>query len=271
MSFRFLGFSDILTSVVRLSAIVFFLAALSAGCSSNNAGREKPGELYGQDQLGAFVEDTDPLVSQEDYVIGIGDRLDVVFFVHKELTTVDLLVRSDGRITLPYVGDVDAAGVTPMQLDSTLSYRFSEVLREPNLSVILREPAEKLVYVLGQVKTPGGFPYQTKLSVVQALALAGGMDRGAKTTHVLVIRRKGPEKVVGIEVNVASITSGYNVQSDIWLRNYDILYVPKTRLQSAGEFIAIINDILFPPVDLVLRGWQIEVLRQQLEVIRARN
>ncbi len=75
------------------------------------------------------------------------------------------------------------------------------------------------------------------------------MERGAKTTHVLVIRRKGPEKIVGIEVNVASITSGYNVQSDIWLRNYDIVYVPKTRLQSAGEFIAIINDILYPPVD----------------------
>ncbi len=105
----------------RLFAIILFLAVLSAGCSSNNAGREKPGELYEQDQLGQFVEDTDPLESEEDYVIGIGDRLDVVFFVHKELTTIDLLVRSDGRITLPYVGDVDAAGVTPMQLDSTLT------------------------------------------------------------------------------------------------------------------------------------------------------
>jgi polysaccharide export outer membrane protein len=187
------------------------------------------------------------------------------------LTTTDLLVRSDGRVSLPYVGDVDAAGVTPMQLDSALTSRFSEVLREPNLSVILRAPAEKLVYVLGQVKTPGGFPYETKLTVLQALALAGGIERGAKTSHVLVIRRKGPEKVVGIEVNVASVTSGYNVQNDIWLRNYDILYVPKTRLQSAGEFIAIINDILFPPIDLVLRGWQIEVLRQQLEVIRSRD
>lgn len=271
MSFRFLVFSDILTPVGRLFAIILFLAALSAGCSSNNAGREKPGELYEQDQLGQFVEDTDPLESQEDYVIGIGDRLDVVFFVHKELTTIDLLVRSDGRVTLPYVGDVDAAGVTPMQLDSTLSYRFSEVLREPNLSVIVRAPADKLVYVLGQVKAPGGFPYDTKLSVVQAIALAGGIERGAKTSHVLVIRRKGPEKIVGIEVNVASITSGYNVQSDIWLRNYDILYVPKTRLQSAGEFIAIINDILYPPVDLLVRGWQIQVMKQQLDIIRARE
>ena len=271
MSFRFSRFSDILTPVGRLLSIIAALVVLCAGCSSNNAGREKPGELYARSDLAAFVEDTDPLESERDYVIGIGDRLDVVFFVHKELTTVDLLVRSDGRITLPYVGDVDAAGVTPMQLDSTLTYRFSEVLREPNLSVILKAPAEKLVYVLGQVKAPGGFPYDTKLSVVQALALAGGMERGAKTSHVLVIRRKGPEKIVGIEVNVASITSGYNVQSDIWLRNYDILYVPKTRLQSAGEFIAIINDILFPPVDLLVRGWQIQVMKQQLDVIRARE
>jgi len=255
----------------RLVAIIVSLAVLSAGCASNNAGREERGQLYPQNQLDEFVGDTNPTESEGDYVIGVGDRLDVVFFIHKELTTLDLLVRTDGRVTLPYVGDVGAAGVTPMQLDSTLTYRFSEVLRDPNLSVILRAPAQKIVYVLGQVKTPGGFPYETQVSLVQALALAGGLDRGAKTTHVLVIRRKGPEKIVGIEVNAASITSGYNVQNDIWLKNYDILYVPKTRLQSAGEFIAIINDILFPPVDILVRGWQIQVLKQQLDVIRARD
>jgi polysaccharide export outer membrane protein len=257
--------------MMRFLAAMMALAVLSAGCSAGNAGREAPGKLYAQSELDSFVADTNPPESERDYVIGVGDRLDIVFFVHKELSTVDLLVRSDGRITLPYVGDVRAAGSTPMQLDSTLTYRFSEVLREPNLSVILRAPAEKLVYVLGQVKEPGGFPYTDRVSLMHALALAGGFDRGSKNSHILVIRRKGPEKIVGIEVNVAAITNGGHLENDIWLKNYDIVYVPKTRLQSASDFIAIINDILFPPVDILLRGWQIEVLRQQLELIQSRQ
>jgi polysaccharide export outer membrane protein len=228
--------------------------------------------MYEERELGEFVEDTGPTESEREYVIGVGDRLNVVFFIHRELSTGGLLVRTDGRVTLPYVGDVMAAGVTPMQLDSTLTYRFSEVLREPNLSVIVQEPAEKVVYVLGQVKKPGGVPCKTtQVSLVQALAVAGGMDRGAKTTHVLVIRRKGPDKIVGIEINVAAITSGYDVQNDIWLRNYDIVYVPKTRLQSLSEFVLTINDIILPPVDILLRGWQIQILQQQLEFIQARN
>ena len=73
------------------------------------------------------------------------------------------------------------------------------------------------------------------------------------------------------QINVAAITSGYDVQNDIWLRNYDIVYVPKTRLQSLSEFVLTINDIILPPVDILLRGWQIQILQQQLEFIQARN
>lgn len=271
MGYRFSILSDGLPLMTRLVAIVVLLAVASAGCGSKNAGRDVHGDLYKSDEVDQFVETTVPAESEGEYVIGVGDHLDVVFFVHKELTTLDLLVRSDGRITLPYVGDVNASGVTPMQLDSTLTDRFSDVLRDPNLSVIVRQPAQKLVYVLGQVKTPGGFPYDTNVSLLHALALAGGLDSGAKTTHVLVIRRKGPEKIVGIEVNVKSITSGYNVENDIWLRNYDIVYVPETRIKSLAEFITIMNDILYPPVDIALRGWQVQVLRQQLEILELRK
>jgi polysaccharide export outer membrane protein len=158
-----------------------------------------------------------------------------------------------------------------MALDSVLTARFSEVLRDPNLSVILRAPAEKVVYVFGQVENPGGFPYRTNLSLLHSIALAGGLSRGAKTSHVLVIRRKGPEKIVAIEVNVSDITSGRNVRSDVWLRNYDIVYVPRTRLESAADFILILNDVLFPPVDIALRGWQLQVLNQQLEVLKSKD
>lgn len=246
-------------------------AVLSAGCASKNAGRMEPGRFYDSGEVQSFLEQTAPPGVDAQYIVNVGDRLDVVFFIHKELTTVGLLVRSDGRITLPYVGDVSAAGYTPMQLDSALTERFSEVLRDPNLSVIVRDPAEKFVYVLGQVKLPGEFRFSSKISVVQAIARAQGFARGAKTSHVVVIRRDGPERIVGVEIDVASITHGKVFANDIWLRNYDIVFVPKTRLQSASEFIEILYDILFPPTDLMLRGWTAQVMWQQLEYLRAQD
>ncbi len=255
----------------RWLALALSLVVLSQGCSSQNAGLEPRGEFYKKTELAEFVKDTTPPETENDYIIGVGDRLDVVFFIHRDLTTKNLLVRSDGRITLPYVGDVMAEGHTPMELDSTLSARFSEVLRDPNLSVIVGEPAEKMVYVLGQVKNSGGFEYETSLSLVQAVAKAGGFVRGAKQQHVLVIRREGLNRVVGAEISVKEITSGYNVQRDIWLRNYDIVYVPKTRLESAAELMQTVGDILGPPVDIIWRGWQIQVWQQQYELLRGPN
>lgn len=257
--------------MTRYLVVIWALAALSGGCAAGNAGREKPGTLYGSGDVESFLQETAPPEVDEKYVIGVGDRLDVVFFVHKELSTVNLLVRSDGRITLPYVGDVSAAGFTPMELDSSLTTGFSEVLRDPNLSVIVREPAQKFVYVLGQVGLPGEFRFETKISLVQALARAQGFDRGAKTTHVVVIRRDGLERIVGAEIDVASITKGKGLANDIWLRNYDIVYVPKTRLQSTSDFISAVYDILFKPTDLALRGWTAQVMWQQLEYLRAQT
>jgi polysaccharide export outer membrane protein len=255
----------------RSLSLIVLLAVTSLGCAANQPRVKAGGDLYRNDQVAEFLRETETADSGNVYAIGIGDRLDVIFFVHKELSTLDLLVRSDGYITLPYVGDVAAAGLTPMQLDTTLTTKFSEVLRDPNLSVIIREPAQKIVYVFGQVKKPGGFPYDTRVSLLQALALGWGLDRGAKTSHVLVIRRVGPARIVGVEVNVSEIMKGHNLQQDLWLRNYDIVYVPKTRLQSTGEFMAIINDVLFPPVDLVLRGWQSTLMWQQIDYLRSKD
>lgn len=255
----------------RIASILVVCGLFLSSCGAPKSGLEERGELYRGGDVMEFLDATAPPGVEEEYLIGVGDRLDVVFFVHKELSTPGLLVRTDGRITMPYVGDVRAAGLTPMQLDSTLSSLYSEVLRDPNLSVIVKEPAEKLVYVLGQVKRAGGFKFETRVSVLGAVALAGGLDEGAKTSHVLVIRRDGADRIVGAEINIAAATSGYNVANDIWLKNYDIVFVPKTRLKSAAEFVQLMNEILFPPVDIALRGWQVQVLRQQLEFLQSNN
>jgi len=245
------------------------LALLLAGCGSpNHANMQPSANVYRGDDVVRFLNSTSPPAVEREYLIGVGDRLDIKFFVHKELSAERILVRSDGRITLQYVGDVPAAGLTPMQLDSALTTRFAEVLRDPNLSVIVAEPAEKLVYVLGEVKAPGGFDFDTRVSLLGAVAMAGGLLNGAKSNHVLVIRRDGPDKVVGAEIDLASAAKGERIGNDIWLRNYDIVFVPKTRLKSTADFVSILYDVVYKPLDIGVRGWQIDLWRKELEFRR---
>ena len=157
------------------AAMSVLVAALSAGCSSGIKGSDRSEGWYDKGSLQEFVAETQaplpPLIDNE-YVIGVGDELQVVFPYHTNLTERDLIVRRDGRISLPYVGDQMAAGITPMDLDSLLTVRFSEILREPNLSVIVSTPALQKVYVLGYVRTPGKVEFDDELSMLQAVSEA---------------------------------------------------------------------------------------------------
>jgi len=249
------------------------LACLVAlgGCSTTIGKTDVEQGVYAADDLPQFVDDTSALpltVVEPEYVIGVGDKLDVVFLFHSSLTTRDLLVRRDGRISLPYIGDQMAAGVTPMTLDSLLTSRFSEILREPNVAVIVREPAEQNVYVLGEVERPGEYHFESELSIVQSIAMAGGLKEGASGEHAVLIRRQGLNRIVGVEIDVKGIMVGARLQNDVHLRNYDVVYVPQRPLYSAAEFVQVVWDIVQPPLDAVFRGWQIATLSSSYELIR---
>jgi len=237
----------------------FTLAVLVLyGCGSAPRMTVASGSMYESDSLEEFVTRTGPPPGPTpDYRIGIGDRLDVVFLYNSNLTTRDLLVRSDGRISLPYVGDQIAMGFTPMELDSVLTGRFSDILKEPNLSVIVNEPAQQTVYVLGNVRSPGGYPYDRPVSLMQSVALAGGFDDGAKPEHTVLIRRVSLTKIVGIEIDMKAIMKGHAVQSDILLKNYDIVFVPRSKLNTVAEFARQVTDIVNLPLKTTLDGWQI--------------
>ena len=207
-------------------------------------------------------------VIEPEYMIGVGDQLDVVFLFHSNLSTRDLVVRRDGKISLPYLGDQMAAGLTPMMLDSVLTGGFEEILRQPNISVIVRKSAGQKVYVLGEVKNPGGYEFPEEMSLVSSIATAGGLLKSADAEHAILIRRDGLQKIVGIEINVAGILAAAEIQNDLRLRNYDIVYVPKRPLYSAAEFVELVTEIILGPLDVVFRGWQIATLSANYEFFR---
>jgi polysaccharide export outer membrane protein len=179
------------------------------------------------------------------------------------------VVRRDGRISLPYVGDQMAAGITPMTLDSLLTVRFSDILREPNLSVIVTVPAPQKIFVLGEVKSPGAFKIDDEITALQAVALAGGFVSGAQKNHVVLIRREGVDRIVGTELDLGAVMSGAQMGNDIRLRNYDIVFVPQHPIYSAAEFMNAVHDIVNAPLDLVFKGWQIANLSASYEFFRS--
>jgi polysaccharide export outer membrane protein len=256
---------------IRALACVSLLVA-SAGCAGGTKMTVPSGAMYERGALEEFVNQTGPPIGPTpNYRIGIGDKLDVVFLYHTNLSSREILVRDDGRISLPYVGDQEALGYTPMELDSILTIRFSEILKQPNISVILNAPAPKQVYVLGFVERPGGYDFQRPLSLLSALARAGGVKKGGKATNTVLIRRAKATEVVGIEIDVEAIMNGSAIHNDLLLKNYDIVYVPQSRLSSTAEFAETLGKIINVPVGTVLDGWQLANSIEQYKFFRDRN
>lgn len=248
------------------------VAMMAAGCSSGIKGADRSEGWYDRGSVGQFVTDTQaapPPAIESEYVIGVGDLLEVVFPYHTNLTERDIVVRRDGKISLPYVGDQMAAGITPMDLDSVLTVRFAEILRDPNLSVIVQKPATQKVYVLGEVKTPGRIEFEDELSMVQAVAEAGGYEKGAMPAHAILIRRQGVSKIVGVEVDLKAVTQGARMANDLRLRNYDIVFIPQHPIFTAADFMEAVADIINVPLDAVFKGWQIANLSASYEYFRA--
>jgi polysaccharide export outer membrane protein len=126
--------------------------------------------------------------TQPEYRIGSGDKLQINVYKEADLTQA-LQVRPDGRITMPLVGDLAAAGQTPMQLQRRLSESLKEFVANPVVTVMVVEVADRVVYVMGEVNTPGAVPLKGPMTVLQALAVAGGFKEFANKGGIRVLRK----------------------------------------------------------------------------------
>lgn len=123
-----------------------------------------------------------------DYVLTIGDKLRVEVYREPQLSQ-SVEVRPDGKVTLPLVGDVSAAGITPAKLGESLSEKLRAYLTNPVVTVIVAEATPPAVFVMGEVNSPGMLPLRAPLNVMQALAMAGGFKEFANTKNIRILRR----------------------------------------------------------------------------------
>jgi len=160
----------------------------------------------------------------QDYVVGAGDVLQVFVWKEPELTK-DVTVRIDGKITVPLVGEVQAAGRTPGQLTADLRSAMERFLAAPRVTVGILQPNSARFYVMGQVAKPGDFPLTGRLTVLQGLALAGGFREFAKTETIVILRQEGGSQTT-IPVNYKRLEGGKEPSQNVELRPGDTILVP---------------------------------------------
>jgi polysaccharide export outer membrane protein len=159
------------------------------------------------------------------YRIGADDVLTVNVW-HEPEVSRNVPVRPDGKISLPLVGDVQAAGMTPTELKTELETRFTKFLTNPDVSVIVAEIRSQRVNVLGQVFRPGTYALIPPMSVIDAVATAGGLREFAKSNKIYVLRTLPTGEVERIKVQYNNVLKGKHGSADVILQTRDTVVVP---------------------------------------------
>jgi polysaccharide export outer membrane protein len=159
-----------------------------------------------------------------DFVIGPEDVLGVVFWREADISG-DVTVRPDGRITLPVIGELQAAGLRPQQLQEQVLAAARKYLTDPNVAVVVRTINSRKVFVTGRVTTPGTHPLKGPLTVMQALTLAGGVTEYADTKNITVLRTIGGQ-TQSFKFNYKDVAKGRKLEQNILLQPGDTVVVP---------------------------------------------
>ncbi len=159
------------------------------------------------------------------YRIGPGDVLEVTVWREDQLTRSELLVRPDGRISLPLVDDVQAAGLTPMELKQAVTKALKRYLEAPQVFVEVKKPESQFFCVLGNVNKPGRYEMLTPINVLQALAMAEGFNQWAKKDDIVILRsgKKGQQR---LRFEYYEVIEGNKMSQNITLQPGDVVVVP---------------------------------------------
>lgn len=170
------------------------------------------------------------------YIIQPGDQLDIKFFFNSELNEM-VTVRPDGKISLQLVDEVQAAGLQPSELDDVLTKNYASQLVKPDLTVIVRTFAGQRIYVGGEVNKEGLQILSGRLTPLQAVFNASGFKETASAKNTLVIRKGPGNAPIPIRVNLAEVMKGQLSQEPFLLQPDDIVYVPKSGIAKANQFV----------------------------------
>jgi polysaccharide biosynthesis/export protein len=161
----------------------------------------------------------------EKFVIGNDDVLAISVWKEPDLTKA-VPVRSDGKISLPLVGEIQAAGKTPVQLERDISEKLKGFITAPEVTVTVQQVLSRKFNVLGQVAKPGAYPLTAASTIVDAIAIAGGLRDFAKKTGIYVLRKSPDGQQQRLKFNYKDFLKGKNIGQNIKVEPNDTIIVP---------------------------------------------
>ena len=166
-----------------------------------------------------------PKAPDHAFVIGVDDVLGINVWKEPDVSR-SVPVRSDGKISLPLVGELTAAGETPKKLEVEIGKRLQNYISEPEVTVIVQQIKSQKINILGQVSKPGSYPLTNTMTVLDAIALAGGFRDFAKQKGIYVLRQTADGSQVRLPFNYKDVIKGKNTKQNVTLEPRDTLVIP---------------------------------------------
>lgn len=205
--------------------LLFLTGILVAGCSQqlgptiSKAPTSVTGTTKGSDKASA------------DYIIGSGDVLSVFVYQNPDLSEASVAVRPDGRISVPLIEDIVAAGKTPTNLAREIETRLKKYVRDPNVTVIVRSfigPPSRQIRVIGEAVDPQAIPYRDNMSLLDVMIATKGLTKFAAGNRAIVVRRLPSGKEEEIHVHLNDLLKDGDIRQNIPMQPGDILIIPES-------------------------------------------
>ena len=209
-------------------AILLAAPGLSSFAQTGSGKAKSDNKAVNEKEKGANVSADTPAaksaIDDPNYLIGPEDELIVTVWRAPDISRT-VPVRPDGKISLPLLNDVQASGLTPMQLSSEITSRLSKFISAPQVTVIVTKVNTQRVFVIGEVGRPGAYPLVPGMSVLEAISSAGGLTPFAKQTKISILRMENG-KPNRLPVNYKEVLSGRRPEQNVSLKPGDTVVVP---------------------------------------------
>ena len=200
-------------------------AALPSGLAAQAAAGSAPQANAPAKTDAASHGDASGKAHDDTFVIGNDDVLAINVWNEKEISR-SVPVRSDGRISLPLVGEVQAAGQTPLKLEVEIAAKLKSFISEPEVTVIVQQINSQKFNILGMVNKPGSYMISNSATVLDAIALAGGFRDFAKQKNIYVLRQNADGTQARLPFNYKDVVKGKNAEQNVKLQPRDTIFVP---------------------------------------------
>ena len=195
--------------------------------------------------LGAAFAQTLPAPPQPtpDYRVRKGDKLSIKFLYQPELSDAAMIVRPDGKISLPMIDELKVEGLTTKELKTTLEKAYREILLDPEIVVNVVEFMTPRVFVSGQVVKPGSYDLRAGQTLFQVVALAGGFTREAHRKQILHARPINEHELKVVVIDITKLLKPGDKKFDLVLQDGDYVFIPESRMSKLSTVLNAFRSV----------------------------